>query len=113
MSDSDDRQILSDAISALPGLNCTPYYRQTTRPGDAFVRLARKDREDNGFGMVTTWQVWIILPSDMVAAEQWIDEHHDAIYEVLNAELYLTSATPSDMVLDAGQTNGVIYEGTR
>lgn len=108
-----DRQEIADAVNTITGLNCTPYFRQTTKPGEAMVRLSSMERTSNGFGMLKTWQVWIVLPQSNEAAEKWIDDNHDSIYAALKRVLPLTNVLPSELVIGSATTNGIIYEGIR
>ena len=110
------RAELADAVSAVTGVNCKPYYRQSLKPGDAFVKLASRSRSANGIGYVATWQIWLALPQDLVAAEKWLDEHGPAIEAALEREFIggVRTVTPADLIVGAGTaTNGVIYEGAR
>lgn len=112
----EDRQAIAAAVGSVPGVHCTPNYRQSLKPGDACVRLQVRTRAANGFGFVNTWQVWLALPQDVAAAEDWLDLHGPQIEEALNAEFIggVRTVTPAELVLGNGNTtNGVIYEGAR
>lgn len=110
------REAIAAAASSVPGVTCTPYYRQSLKPGDACVRLQVRTRAANGFGYVDTWQVWLALPQDVAAAEKWLDEHGHALTEALKPEFIggVQTVTPAELVLGTGAaTNGVIYQGAR
>lgn len=109
------REDIAAAVSAVPGVTCTPTYRQSLGPGDAMVRLARTVPADNGFGHINTWQVWIGLPQDLATAEEWIDAHAAALLAAVAPELAGTSLTPADLVVLPGGpvVNGLILEGAR
>lgn len=110
------RADIAAAASTVAGVNCTPYYRQSLRPGDACVRLASQARSGNKFGYVNTWQIWLALPQDVAKAEKWLDEHGPELLAALKPEFIhgVSRVTPAELVLGGGKTtNGVIYEGAR
>ena len=107
------RAEIAAAASSVDGVSCAPYFRQSTRTGDAVVRLGRKDAASNGFGMVTVWQVWIVLPQALADAEKWIDSHDEDIRTALDRELSVTSVLPAETTFGTSTTNVVIYEGNR
>lgn len=110
------RTAIAAAASTVAGVNCKPYYRQSAKPGDACVRLASRAKAGNGFGYVDTWQVWLVLPQDLAAAEKWIDEHGPELEAALEQEFIggVATVTPADLQFGNGPgVNGVIYEGAR
>lgn len=110
------RTAIAAAASTVTGVKCTPYYRQSLKPGDACVRLLVRTKAVNGFGFVDTWQVWLALPQDVATAEKWLDEHGAALLEALKPEFIggIQTVTPAELVLGTGaSTNGVIYQGAR
>lgn len=114
MSAADIRTDLAEAVTAAgEGLSCTPYYRQSLKPGDGFVRLESRKRDTSGIGYVDTWQIWMAIPQDVVQAEKWLDTSMPIIAVALEPLLWVTTITPSTLSLDTVQTNGVIFEGTR
>jgi hypothetical protein len=99
-------------------VRCGTKYRQTTRPGDAWPRLAARNRAANGFGYLDTWEVVVVLPQDLGAAEEWLDAHLDELLEALNvARVFVRgveTATPTELILGAGNPiNGLILTGLR
>lgn len=113
MSNAATRAALAAAAATVEGINCTAYYRQSLAPGDAFVRLSSRTRSENGFGFMDTWQIWLALPQDAVAAEKYLDSHVGEITAAISAEVIVTTVTPSELVLGANSVNGVIFEGVR
>lgn len=108
------RAAISDAASTVTGVNCKPYYRQSLKSGDAFVRLARRAPDPSGLGDTVVWQVWLALPQDVLAAEKWLDERVGDLYAALRGEMTITSITPAELVLGGtNSVNGVIVEGAR
>lgn len=107
------RQAISDAASAVPGVTVTPYSRQVTRVGEGWVRLDRTDYP-NPFGGLVTWQVVVMLPQDVPAAERWLDENGQALRGAVESELAIRSMTPVQLSIpDAGTVPAVVIEGQR
>jgi len=113
MSNIDTRAAIAAAASTVDGVTCTPNYRQSLSPGDAFVRLDRRARSENGYGYMDTWQVWLALPQDQASAETWLDTNIDALTAALSAEIVVTAITPAELVPGPTPVNGVIFEGAR
>lgn len=107
------REDIATAASTVAGVNVTPYYRQNLRSGSGFVRLGPRNRPDNGFGWLDTWEVWIAAPADIEAAEKWIEAKQDALLAALDAEMIVSSLTPSELVLGSTTTPGIVISGVR
>ena len=108
------RTALADAANAVLGeRRCTPYYRQSTRTGDAWVSLARHDRDDTGFGYMAAWEVRVVLHQDLAQAEKWVDEHVDDLVDALEQYLVVTAVVMVTLVTDTGNVPGVVVEGVR
>ena len=110
---ADDRIAISTAASTVEGINCTPYFRQSTKPGDAMVRLDRMDRDSSGFGFMAVWQVVVMLPQDLAAAEKYLDEKVAALVTAISEELVVTRVAPQQLALDTGLVPVVFIEGNR
>ncbi|MFT4010871.1 MAG: hypothetical protein QM655_12615 [Nocardioidaceae bacterium] len=108
------REALAAAASSLDGVTCTPYYRQSTKTGDAWVHLASRAPGSTGFGYVDTWQVVVVLPQDLVAAEKWLDVRLSELLAALEPELVITTVTPTELALpSASSVNAVLVVGAR
>lgn len=107
------RNAISAAASSVSGVNCTPYFRQSTKTGDAMVRFDRMNRDDSGFGFMVVWQVVLMLPQDVAAAEKYLEEKTPALIAALSEELVITSVTPQQLALDTGYVPCVFFEGNR
>lgn len=107
------RNALAAAANTVEGVKAQPYFRQTTRAGDAFVRLDRWARDTTGFGYMETWGVCVVLPQDLEAAEKYLDEKLDALVSAIEKVLVVTTVTPSRLQLDTGVLPVVIIEGNR
>lgn len=111
----DVRQELADAMSSIDGIDCSPFWRTVNKTGSACVKFGRADASDNGFGMVTTWDVWVVLPNDMTQAEQWIDDHQDQIVNALK-RVYnggVQSLTPVASAAGNSTINVLVVSGRR
>lgn len=108
-----DRTALAQAASTVEGIDVSPNYRQATEPGYGMVRLDRIEFP-NRLGPVRVWQIIIIAPQDMKAAETWMESKADALAEALSGELEMTSITPADVTLPGGGSMPVlVIEGRR
>lgn len=107
------RQLIADAASSVEGVTVSPYFRQTTKTGQGMVRLDRMLRSTNGFGYMNTWQVVIMLPTDLAAAEKWMDEKMNDLVEHISEAIIVTSVMPQQLALETGTLPVVIIEGNR
>ncbi|MBC7269899.1 MAG: hypothetical protein H5T76_14495 [Streptomyces sp.] len=108
-----DRAAIAAAASSVDGVNVTPYYRQSLRTGSGFVRMGPRNRPSNGFGWLDTWEVWIAAPADIEAAEKWIESKQDDLLAALDAEMLVSSLTPSDLTVGQTTTPGIVISGVR
>lgn len=106
------RALLADAANTVEGINCTPYFRQTTKPGSAMVRKDRVNYPDR-FGGLVTWQVVVMLPQDLAAAEKFLDEKVPLLVDALWSEMRVTDAIPQQLALDTGAVPIVLIQGSR
>lgn len=106
------RAALAAAASSVEGIHCSPYFRQTTKPGDAMVRLDQINIP-NPFGGITTWQVLVVLPQDIETAEKYMDDKVPLLFEALSNEAVVRKATPQELVIDTGRVPVVVIELTR
>ena len=110
---ADVRNLIADAANTVTGFNVTPYFRQTTKPGDGMVRLERMNRDTSGFAYMYIWQVLIVLPQDIAQAEKFLDEHVSSLVTAISEELIVTTVTPQQLALDTGTIPVVLIEGNR
>lgn len=107
------REEIAAAANTVAAVTAKAFYRQTTKPGDAWVRRDRTEYP-NKFGGLVTWQVLVIIPQNLAAAEKWIEDNQLALVTALREELIVRSARPADLVIDAGAPVPVlIIEGQR
>lgn len=107
------REEIAAAASTVDGLSVTPYYQQSTRTGDGFVRLDERVRDESGFGFMDTWHVVITLGQDMTSAERWIEDNSSVIINALKRELEITSLIPTEILVGATVLSGIIVVGNR
>lgn len=108
------RTALAASANAVLGTKrCSPYYRTSARPGDAWVSFARRDRDDTGFGFMAAWEIRVALSQDLGTAERWVDAHSDDLAEAIAEHLVVTGVVMVTLVLDQGNTPGLIIEGVR
>lgn len=87
------RTDLATAASTVEGITAHPSYVQGTDPGLTFVRLERIDYP-NPFGGVAHWNVVVVLPQDIAAAERFVEDHLEPLRLALEPYLAITSAVP-------------------
>lgn len=106
------RAVIAAAANTVEGIDCTPYFRQSTKPGSAVVR---KDRVTypNKFGGLVTWQVLVMLPQDLASAEKYMDEKVPALVDALAPHLVVTEAVAQQLALETGAVPIVLIQGTR
>lgn len=108
------RDDIAAALTATGRVKVTPHHRQSLRPGDGCVRFAGMTAASNGFGFVTTWEVWIAIPQEVKAGELWLEANLPALLTALEPEVIVTNVTPVELALGGpNTTNGVILEGAR
>lgn len=113
MSDHEDRKAIAAAVNNVDGLDCSANFRQTTRPGSGAVQWAGLDRAGNGFGYMNRWNVLVILPQDVAAAETWLEAHLDELLDNVARELVIQTANPEQIITDSGTLLAVVIEGVR
>lgn len=106
------RDDIATAASVADLTNVTPYYRQSIKAGDGFVRLAQRERDSSGFGWIDTYEVWLALPSDTAAAEKWLETNIDTLIGAINPVLLVTRVTPAELGLGGTTVPGVIIAGS-
>lgn len=109
------RQEVADAASLIDGISVTPYYRQSLKAGDGFVRLGQRGRDGSGIGFLDTWEIWLAVSQDVASAEQWLETNLDDLLVSLGSAMYVTTVTPTELVIGTGGASvpGVIIAGTR
>lgn len=112
MTFQEDRVALADAASTVEGITCSPNFVQTTKPGDAMVRLDRIEYPNRLAGWAT-WHIAVVLPQDYAAAEDFLDTNVPELVLALGEEMAVNRVTPAQLALDTGTIPVVFIEGTR
>ncbi|GAB3663483.1 hypothetical protein GCM10027596_26710 [Nocardioides korecus] len=107
------RDELAAAASTVDGVTATPFYRQTTEAGSAFIRLDRIDYPDR-FGGVRTWNVVVVLPQDLAEAEQYLEAKLPGLLEALEPHMTVREVVPQRLsITDVGALPCVFINGSR
>lgn len=107
------RADIAAAASTVAGVDIASEYRQSLTPYHGFVKWNGLNRDESGLGWMDTWQVWLALPQDVKTAETWLEANLPALLDALAPELYVTTVSPAELVLEGGSINGLIIEGAR
>jgi hypothetical protein len=106
------RTAIAAAANNVSGIHCNPYYVQTTKAGDAMVRLDRITYP-NVFGGIATWHVLMLLPQDIASAEKYLEDKVPDLVEALAEEMSIRTVQPQQLALETGSVPCVVIEGTR
>jgi hypothetical protein len=107
------RDTLAGAANTVDGLDVAPRWRQLAASGQGAVRRALLARADNGFGWVSTWQVWVMVPADLGVAEEWVDVRVMDLIEALSPHMVVASVTPQQLNQGGTTVPCVVIEGHR
>lgn len=113
MSDVEIREAIAAAANTVEGVNVSPWYRQSTKPGDGFVALARSERDESRFGFINKWEVLVALPSNLRDAERKFADLMDPLLAALKTELIVTAFYPSNLAFGTDSVPCVVIEGSR
>lgn len=110
------REDIANALTATGLVDVSPYYRQSLKAGDGFIRWV-STAQDSRFAKawVDSVEVWIALPQDLKAAEQWLDAHRADLLTALATQVVVTGATANELVTAANAPGipGIVLAGTR
>lgn len=111
---AETRQAIAAAVTGVEDLNCTPYFRQSIKAGDAMVRMDRMIRASNGVWFMTVWQVLVALPTSIADAEKYLEARITPLLEALDPVLVITGVQQKELVMEGGATVPVVViEGNR
>ena len=109
------RELLAEAASALEGIQVEPYYKVVTGPGRGWVEHLRT--EFFGKKILGGWQYWgvvVCVPTDMPAAQKWVDEHMADLCNALWPLMDLTQVRTEEISQTDGQIiKAMVIEGRR
>lgn len=106
------REDIAAAATGTDLVNVTAHYRQSLKPFDGFVRWGGQVQGSERLGYVDTWEVWLALPQDVVAAERWLEANLSTLVAAIDSEVIVTSADPAELVLGSTAVNGLIIRGS-
>lgn len=106
------REEIASVASTVFGVTGLPYHRQTTKVGDAVVRLGSINYP-NTFGGIVTWEVVVSLHQEPGQAEKFIEEITPSLVEALGRVFTVRRVYPARASFDNATTNVLVIEGTR
>lgn len=102
------RSDLTAAAGTVEGIRAHPYVVGDTDPGTVYPRLDRIEYP-NPFGGVAYWNVVLVLPQDLEAAERYLEEKLPALKAALDPHLVITSVAMQRLQLDGVGTLPVAF----
>lgn len=111
------REDIAAAASTVTGIDVSPYYRAVSGAGQGYVEWLRTEWP-NKLGGEAYWGVVIGLPTDLAAAQRWIDLNQRTIVTALGPrgenELTVTQVRPEIVLSQDNQAQRVlVIEGHR
>lgn len=86
------RNELAAAANTVDGVAVAPYYVQSTKSGSGVVQLNRVEYP-NAFGGEAYWEIVVLLPADIAAAQKRSEELIPQLVTALQDHLVVTGAT--------------------
>lgn len=98
------REDLAAAASSVAGVNVTAKWRQTTTPGEGWIRWVRRAPDDSRFSRVDEWQICLVMPQQPDRQEIWLETVVDAVIDATEGARAWTwdEAFTETMTYDAG-----------
>lgn len=88
-----ERTPIAAALSAVDGVQGFAYRPKAARLGDAWPVWVSCAQVTPGI-FETSWRVEILVPTDELRREEWIDERLQGLVDSLSEVLYVVSAAP-------------------
>lgn len=107
MSLAGKRQEFADALSTVDDVTGYPYRPGEPRPGDAWPRWGGNTIAEDNIQFTNGWQVIVYLPQDERAADEWIDEHDQALYDAIQPVAHIEGFAPANLS-PAGTVYGLL-----
>lgn len=76
-------------------------------PGCAWPKVTLWDRDQAAGGYVRTWAIFVIVPTDEVSADNWMDEHLGDIDAALAPVVYVDRYEPIYLAAEGGELPAV------
>lgn len=98
------REELAAAASSVEGVNVSAKWRQTTTPGEGWIRWVRRLPDESGFSRVDEWEICLVMPQPAAAQESLVDTVVDQVIDALEAARVWTwdQVYTETMTYDAG-----------
>lgn len=79
------REELAAAASTVDGIEISPEYRQLSKPGQGWIELLRTEYPPihGVLGGEDYWGVFVLMPSDVAAAQRFMDEKRTELVRAL------------------------------
>jgi hypothetical protein len=111
MSLNGTRAAIKAALDTVTGV--TGYLKRpsTPKPGDAWPLWRGAARGDVRL-FEHAWAVAVLLPQDELAANDWVDDHIDALVDALRPVLYVEGYDPANFGPEGSPAYGLLITGT-
>jgi hypothetical protein len=110
MSNADTREVIAEAVSTVDGLHGYVKRPTSSRPGDAWPQWSGAERADGAL-FVNAWRVYIVLPSDESAADEWADQYGDLLADALAPVMFVDAITPAAIPITGGELLALMITG--
>jgi len=97
------RQAISEALTSVAGVTGYERAPRSVKVFDAWPMWEGATSQDGrryAVAFADTWRVYVVLPGDLDAADEWISTKVDALLEVLSPILAITAYAPARLTLD-------------
>jgi len=95
MSLSGKRQEFATALSTVVGVTGYSYPPGNPRPGDAWPVWQGSTVGEDRIQFTNGWSVFVMLPQEQRAADEWIDSHDQALYDAIQPVAYIDGFAPA------------------
>ncbi len=111
MSNRDTRDAVAAAVSSIAGLKGYARRPNAPKPGDAWPQWRGGERVD-GWALIHTWHVLLLLPGNEHDADAWVDEHGDALFVALEQHAFsVTTFTPATVPVNGNDALALLITG--
>lgn len=90
------REDIAAAANVLDGIEIAPYYELVSTPGQGWVELLRTDYP-NTLGGEDYWGVVVVLPTELKAAQRFMDQYRHQLWNALGEAMVVTQTRPEQI----------------
>lgn len=105
MTTATTRETIAAAASTVEGVDCSPFYTATSEVGGAWVERSRTTYDPGlhpSYGAKPFWRVVVVMPQDVAAAEQWLEDNQEPLVAALYEVMAVQNASPLTLsIVDA------------